>query len=316
MSGDYYYCTHFHLLDHPFQLNLSSVVDAQRRPGHQPRRHDRRVVKSREQFRRSTKAEASAPATPTICCKSSCSLNSLNEGRGISPGDTFGVHVRMIESQFVRSTKAEASAPATQPIRVTTGSMSEQSLCAQRRPRHQPRRHAPSDRGRSSCSTKGGHQPRDTADSPRVLGEVRSTKAEASAPATRPRPVTRRHAAQRGRGIGHFRNCEHTPSSIRLELLHRNRFSPASPSMPRTWLAVSASVSRDTRSHICVARAAMTIGFGRILLILRPPIDHLPAVLRHQPQRSPWTTRVSAPRRKSPDRGMPASAQRSRLSSC
>ena len=61
---------------------------------------------------RSTKAEASAPATPFMSCEYPNQLGALNEGRGISPGDT-------------------RKPAAKRDLR----------FHAQRRPRHQPRRH-------------------------------------------------------------------------------------------------------------------------------------------------------------------------------
>ena len=65
---------------------------AQRRPGHQPRRHSR--TRSRgpqaELLVRSTKAGASTPATrrPGAPRSPRLAFQTLNEGRGINPGDT------------------------------------------------------------------------------------------------------------------------------------------------------------------------------------------------------------------------------------
>ena len=109
---------------------------AQRRPGHQPRRHRRDRSKRRLDAHRSTKAGASAPATPERYLESCPPRSALNEGRGISPGDTAGRagmsdavralnegrgispgdtrHAAVPTPTGVgRSTKAGASAPAT-----------------------------------------------------------------------------------------------------------------------------------------------------------------------------------------------------------
>ena len=71
---------------------VATVAIAQRRPGHQPRRHPSEIRANRALvFPRSTKAGASTPATlgeivvamPVNACRAA-----LNEGRGINPGDT------------------------------------------------------------------------------------------------------------------------------------------------------------------------------------------------------------------------------------
>ena len=93
--------------------SAGSVDSAQRRPGHQPRRHAAGLAISRKCRQRSTKAGASAPATrqvpldnPSLENRSTkagasapatrvrthrhvpAAIGPLNEGRGISPGDT------------------------------------------------------------------------------------------------------------------------------------------------------------------------------------------------------------------------------------
>ena len=228
MSGDYYYCTHFHLLDHPFQLNLSSVVDAQRRPGHQPRRHvlqtaarvgiDHRSTKAGASApatrawayqdienlrRRSTKAEASAPATRLHILRRPKPLVRSTKAGASAPATHQAA--RRLCRRLGRSTKAGASAPATPswsaPMRIT-------ARFAQRRPGHQPRRHF------------GGVR--------RIESQIqRSTKAGASAPATRPdnaapwrveidaqrRPghQPRRHAARAASAVRPFVHAQRRP---------------------------------------------------------------------------------------------------------
>ena len=97
-------------------LPLSSKYHrrAQRRPGHQPRRHRHniRVVRIALDIR-STKAGASTPAT-------------------------LSLHLRVAQLLRRRSTKAGASTPATHDADDTDVVPSE---AAQRRPGHQPRRH-------------------------------------------------------------------------------------------------------------------------------------------------------------------------------
>ena len=95
------------------------VKTAQRRPGHQPRRHFSRSYRGAwcAAFDRSTKARASAPATPLGLQKDGGETlirRTLNEGQGISPGDTCAaVDVSACRRDVDRSTKARASAPAT-----------------------------------------------------------------------------------------------------------------------------------------------------------------------------------------------------------
>ena len=94
-------------------ISTDTTEPAQRRPGHQPRRHSRSLAAREEARQRSTKAGASTPATLTIASRvkarmfpaqrrpghqprrhrssfsrSASQLATLNEGRGINPGDT------------------------------------------------------------------------------------------------------------------------------------------------------------------------------------------------------------------------------------
>ena len=172
---------------HPAPAELAALIAscAQRRPGHQPRRHTIPLVPI-------TQATMTPPP--------------LNEGRGISPGDTFR---RQTTSKTIppRSTKAGASAPATLPPSMT-GPAS--AWYAQRRPGHQPRRHAwgwLASGAMVARSTKAGASapatPLGTAKN-RDHGSGRSTKAGASAPATRPAPPaapSRHRPLNEGRGI-------------------------------------------------------------------------------------------------------------------
>ena len=170
---------------------------AQRRPGHQPRRHGAPRPRHRSRY------------TP------------LNEGRGINPGDTFTAKnivrrsraaqrrpghqprrhmAKRKKKRYVlidRSTKAGASTPATPPALKAVELLQSN---AQRRPGHQPRRHEqnrPVRRGPRLRSTKAGAS---TPATPTVRARRntctarRSTKAGASTPAT-PVPIQLRPSA-------------------------------------------------------------------------------------------------------------------------
>ena len=164
--------------------------------------------------RRSTKAGASAPATRTsgIVCsvailiaqrrpgrlprrhldpnpnrKHPCAT--LNEGRGVCPGDTR--QDSDVVRQFqLRSTKAGASAPAT-PLRQVVDMASGED--AQRRPGRLPRRHMlfkPAGKHCLNAQRRPGRLPRRHWHPRSDLLSTcsRSTKAGASAPATPPPP--------------------------------------------------------------------------------------------------------------------------------
>ena len=189
-------------------LVIFDGIDAQRRPGPQPRRHacGPGVVAAILQHRstkagastpatpveevggglvvvaRSTKAGASTPATPGASRWRRSGSTSLNEGRGLNPGDTIAV-----------------------------GDVFCPMFVAQRRPGPQPRRHSTSLRSGRSTSTPlnegRGLNPGDT-DRIHPVGELaqeRSTKAGASTPATPPESTTRRVllaiALNEGRGL-------------------------------------------------------------------------------------------------------------------
>ena len=110
---------------------------AQRRPGHQPRRHQRLEQRRRAVERRSTKAGASTPATlGFVSTKARTIPPALNEGRGINPGDTTDVHVAVVRGRLAQRR------PGHQPRRHRTPRLTRPTAtAAQRRPGHQPRRH-------------------------------------------------------------------------------------------------------------------------------------------------------------------------------
>ena len=192
--------------------NTSSPMCAQRRPGHQPRRHMLGRERANPRRPRSTKAGASTPATlgpsrrscrrrtaslngrpghqprrhiPTQSTQSAGNTAALNEGRGINPGDTF---VRRWDHHRPgdRSTKAGASTPATRHS--TARHFSPPA------PLNEGRGINPGDtfdcpgaeRTRSALNEGRGINPGDTQRRQRSGAVVlpRSTKAGASTPAT------------------------------------------------------------------------------------------------------------------------------------
>ena len=213
---------------------------AQRRPGHQPRRH------------------------PPARWRSGRRGVPLNEGRGINPGDTGRESAGAGVWRGFRSTKAGASTPATHAARAGN---SPAHMCAQRRPGHQPRRHTV-DRvtvhETDNAQRRPGHQPRRHVQGDRRAAAVveRSTKAGASTPATpaelpqrrtglkraqrRPGHQPRRHAGtgrqargsdaalNEGRGINPGDTPSHTANSSPFRIAqrrpgHQPRRHPAPP---------------------------------------------------------------------------------------
>ena len=167
---------------HPFGYDTISaqINHAQRRPGHQPRRHRFRLVKGADRCVRSTKAGASAPATLRIYGPSRSSYATLNEGRGISPGDTS-----LLRPAYV------AINPLNEGRGISPGDTAD----------------SPRARGPTGSLNEGrGISPGDTRYHRRNCRNYgsRSTKAGASAPAT-PQPFRQgqkiRRALNEGRGI-------------------------------------------------------------------------------------------------------------------
>ena len=137
---------------------------AQRRPGRQPRRHSRRrSLQLAGAPERSTKAGASAPCDTFR--RQACNLaelpHPLNEGRGVSPGDTSSGRT----SESCRRRSGAQRRPGRQPRRHCRSAKAHHRMClAQRRPGRQPRRH---DWGASTSASvaeyaqrRPGRQPR------------------------------------------------------------------------------------------------------------------------------------------------------------
>ena len=191
--------------------NAGRGQGAQRRPGHQPRRHVRKADFARRVHARSTKAGASTPATllwwnwPRHGCERSTKA-------GASTPATLSVLLDS-DGNLVRSTKAGASTPATPDQEFIGGGALQRSTKAgastpatraaacRRAPRpaatlNEGRGINPGDTAsgrtrstwRTSLNEGRGINPGDTRrdirqDSPTLL--KRSTKAGASTPATR-----------------------------------------------------------------------------------------------------------------------------------
>ncbi len=183
---------------------------AQRRPGHQPRRHSRSLAAREEARQRSTKAGASTPATPLFIF-SECFATRDAQRR---PGHQPRRHA------------------ATRVVQIV-------GIPAQRRPGLQPRRHSNVaryeyyDHGRAQ--RRPGHQPRRhvSLDLRPICLAARSTKAGASTPATPPRPrrgAQRLSALNEGRGINPGDTSGRCVSACRI----RGRSTKAGASTPAT----------------------------------------------------------------------------------
>ncbi len=166
------------------------VGNAQRRPGPRPRQHAGSERGEIGIFDRSTKAGASTPATPSESGRICACTVTLNEGRGLDPGNTAG--------------ESHVEPP---------------SRDAQRRPGPRPRQHwraaGSPRRCRRTLNEGRGLDPGNTAGSER--GEIgifdRSTKAGASTPATPPpdtSPAPPATTLNEGRGLDPGNTCHVT----------------------------------------------------------------------------------------------------------
>ena len=157
---------------------------AQRRPGHQPRRHPKHgALWCVIWIERSTKAGASTPATLSIAGLCRARSTTLNEGRGINPGDTrvrgssrLGSAGPLNEGRGINPGDTGSTGGTTSTARTlnegrginpgdTSGGRVSSAACviAQRRPGHQPRRHVSQPRlskGGRNAQRRPGHQPR------------------------------------------------------------------------------------------------------------------------------------------------------------
>ena len=208
---------------------------AQRRPGHQPRRHvpERRPVRHRRH--RSTKAGASAPATPIrrMPAKRWTWGSSLNEGRGISPGDTPGRVPGRSRRDRLTLNEGRGISPGDTGTSPGSQWIAGSIEIAQRRAGASapatPQSSWDMATRRPSLNEGRGISPGDTtAGAPPNVARTfwyRSTKAGASAPATRGSCAT--HTSLRwlatlneGRGI--------SPGDTRHFLVHRRKVQPRS----------------------------------------------------------------------------------------
>ena len=196
--------------------------------------------------RRSTKAGASTPATPPGTLLGPRAKSTLNEGRGINPGDTARSARQSSDTgraPGLRSTKARVSTPATHSVLL--GEL------------HVPIR-----------STKAGASTPATLDGFVIVVVVsqRSTKAGASTPATRrrssllpPRPAT----LNEGRGINPGDTSTSDSNSVGLT----GRSTKAGASTPATLQArvwrwrprkrsTKAGASTPATLHVAIVKAA------------------------------------------------------------
>ena len=177
---------------------------AQRRPGREPRRHQR----SRRRAWPSSSAQRRPGREPRrhqpILEWRGRLETPLNEGRGANPGDTRAVSAREARR------RAAQRRPGREPRRhrridVPAGAG---DVCAQRRPGREPRRHHQWRRKRAlnylHAQRRPGREPRRHAEFARAIQErLRSTKAGARTPATpgvRPVRVACGAALNEGRG--------------------------------------------------------------------------------------------------------------------
>ena len=158
---------------------------------------------------RSTKAGASAPATPGRALLEHRSKRTLNEGRSVSPGDTRReIWTFEVDADAQRRPERQPRRHPPGPCRIPTASTAlnegrsvspgdtigttmppPDGAVAQRRPERQPRRHACSHsgviQGEQRSTKAGASAPATPVATAKAMGfSVRSTKAGASAPAT------------------------------------------------------------------------------------------------------------------------------------
>ena len=124
---------------HATTLRPASIFRiAQRRPGHAPRRHAPDVPDVHPtQGARSTKAGARTPATPGLPGAPYAGSFALNEGRGTHPGDTW-----RRPGPFGRLRRPLNEGRGTHPGDTHSSiAIASTPILAQRRPGHAPRRH-------------------------------------------------------------------------------------------------------------------------------------------------------------------------------
>ena len=160
------------------------ICSAQRRPGHQPRRHTPPRGLLAHTRARSTKAGASTPATRELMHDAIQTAMALNEGRGINPGDTCtssgrprrigplneGRGINPGDTLSTTQPSRQGSAPLNEGRGINPGDTAQTRITAtafydaQRRPGHQPRRHSSALNFNISSGSyaqrRPGHQPR------------------------------------------------------------------------------------------------------------------------------------------------------------
>ncbi len=181
----------------------SAPYFAQRRPGTRPRRHGQRRACDRHRRRRSTKAGDSAPATQRSPRFTASPVSSLNEGRGLGPGDTRWSAGGWRWCGSLNEGRGLGPGDTLEPRRL----LCQPEVAAQRRPGTRPRRHlntAAASMESSPAQRRPGTRPRRHVSVVGRTAEVptaRSTKAGDSAPATHPggtgKSPSQQHAQRR-----------------------------------------------------------------------------------------------------------------------
>ena len=209
-------------------LFIRSSQRAQRRPGPRPRQHNHPHRVARKVAERSTKAGASTPATPPTSTTPSGGPATLNEGRGLDPGNTWCVWSRArmsltaqrrpgprprqhtSECTLFRVWLVAQRRPGPRPRQhASAASLSAAPKAAQRRPGPRPRQHASpsaSTWAGAGAQRRPGPRPRQHVRLMLLLVDdlLRSTKAGASTPATPAHRPLRRYVPRplnEGRGL-------------------------------------------------------------------------------------------------------------------
>ena len=177
---------------------------AQRRPGHSPRRQGEFRPVRPGVFLRSTKAGAFTPATGRVACRAPSCNRSLNEGRGIHPGDRRARRGRLATVDPLNEGRGihpgDRRPPAVQDLRGTGRSTKAGAFTPATGPLD--RRHS---RGSGTLNEGRGIHPGDRPHHPEQIDprDARSTKAGAFTPATaatRPGNPRKVNGAQRRPG--------------------------------------------------------------------------------------------------------------------
>ena len=203
---------------------------------------------------RSTKAGAFTPATLAVQAVPQAASPSLNEGRGVHPGDTAIEHEAPLGR--INAQRRPGRSPRRHPERscAVPG-----EPCAQRRPGRSPRRHRRSRRSWQvvwAAQRRPGRSPRRHAvrDVARLLVWQRSTKAGAFTPATLEPPAAVAAILRRSTKAGAFTPATPVPLvTVADKRLDRSTkagaFTPATREQGPPSLALSPSLNEGRGVH-------------------------------------------------------------------